>query len=81
MLILKNQLFDNYLDLGKLIIGLGKIRVMFIQCLLDIIIIFLVGIYRRLHDEQHVIQLVVHIVLSTWHWEYLLIKDRGVQWL
>ena len=45
MVIMKHDQFDNYPDLVKLRLDLGRLIVTFIQCLPDIISIFFVGIY------------------------------------
>ena len=57
MLILNHHLFDKFLDLGNF-------RVMLVNLLLDLIFILIVKVYQILRDEQLVIQLVVHLVLS-----------------
>ena len=56
ILIMNHHLFDKFLDLLKL-------RVMFVQFILEIISILLVVIYQSFHNEQLGIQLVVRIYL------------------
>ena len=69
MLILNHPLFKKFL-------GIGRFRVIYIQCLLNICSMLLVDIYWRSHDKQLFIQLVVHIVYPTWCFKDWLTNNR-----
>ena len=65
---MKHHVFDDCLDLGKL-------RIMFIHFLISIL---LDGTNQILHGELVVIQIVVHIVLTTWNCGAWLNKGRDI---
>ena len=61
---MNHHLFDNCFDLSKFVLDIGKLVVVFLHCLIGLISILPVGIYKRFYDEQLFVKLVVHIVFS-----------------